>query len=186
MTRRFVIPFALLAAACGSETGTTSDPSPLPSLAQGQAIGSAEVGRALATARAATAKYQDVEQALADGYAPTSPCVSVPGLGGMGVHYLKPALAGDVQVDPTQPELLLYEPQANGRLRLVAVEFFVVKAVWDGAGMTGAPTLAGVPFEGPMIHDGLPEHWDLHAWVWRENPNGMFTSFNPKVRCGAA
>lgn len=29
----------------------------------------------------------------------------------------------------------------------------------------------------------LPAFYQLHAWVWRSNPTGMFESFNPTVSC---
>ena len=78
----------------------------------------------LAQVRQATAKYHDVNQALADGYIPVSPCEALPGAGAMGIHYLNPALASDLAIDPLAPEILLYAPSGNG-LRLVGVEYFV-------------------------------------------------------------
>lgn len=49
----------------------------------------------------------------------------------------------------------------------------------------GHPALFGVPFDGPMPghEEGMPEHYDLHAWAWRANPNGVFAPFNPNVGC---
>jgi hypothetical protein len=30
---------------------------------------------------------------------------------------------------------------------------------------------------------GFQPHYELHAWVFRENPNGPFEPFNPNVTC---
>ncbi len=137
--------------------------------------------RELAAVRRATAKYHDVEKALADGYIAALHCVSVPGLGGMGYHYIKPSLATDLALDPLQPEFLLYAPSGSG-LRLVAVEYFVANVGQE------RPEVMGIPLHGPMPgHEpGMPEHYDLHAWIWQPNPNGMFADFNPNVSCETA
>src|SRR5688572_189803 len=79
--------------------------------------------RAIAKARKATAKYKDVARAQAAGYDAASPCVSVPGMGGMGVHYVKPALARSAKVDAKKPEALLFDPQPTGKPKLVGVEY---------------------------------------------------------------
>jgi hypothetical protein len=135
----------------------------------------------LAAVRRATAKYHAVEKALADGYVAAPHCVSVSGLGGMGYHYIKPSLATDLALDPLQPEVLLYAPSGNG-LRLVGVEYFVANVG------QARPEVMGIPLHGPMPgHEaGMPEHYDLHAWIWQPNPNGMFADFNPRVSCKAA
>ncbi len=139
------------------------------------------LARVLAAVRHATAKYHDVEKALADGYVAAPHCVSVPELGGMGYHYIKPSLATDLVLDPLQPELLLYAPSGNG-LRLVGVEYFVANVGQE------RPEVMGIPLHGPMPghEEGMPEHYDLHAWIWQPNPNGMFADFNPNVTCEAA
>lgn len=138
-----------------------------------------EVLKGLAQVRQAAAKYHDVDAALADGYVATPICVEEPDLGGMGYHYINPALASDLSVNPLKPELLLYAPSGNGRLKLVGVEYFVAYVGQP------APTLFGVPFDGPMPgHEpGMPVHYDLHAWVWQANPAGVFADFNPNVSC---
>ncbi len=145
----------------------------------------ADVQKGLAQVRQATAKYHDVEEALADGYLATHTCVEVPGLGGMGYHYVKPALVGDPSVNPLEPELLLYAPSGNGQLKLVGVEYFVVDADQDLSTDEDRPSLFGVPFDGPMPgHEPeMPVHYDLHAWVWQANPIGIFAPFNPNVHC---
>ena len=133
----------------------------------------------LAAVRQATVKYHDVTQAVADGYIPVSPCEALPGVGAMGIHYLNPALALDLAIDPTMPEVLLYAP-SGGSLRLVGVEYFVANAGQPH------PQLFGRAFDGPMAGHGpgMPEHYDLHAWLWQANPEGVFAQWNPSVSCG--
>ena len=144
-----------------------------------------DVNKGLAEVRQATAEYHKVSNALADGYQPTEHCVAGPGLGGMGYHYVNPTLVGDPSVDPLKPEVLLYAPTNNGALKLVAVEYLVVDADQDLSTDEDRPNLFGVPFNGPMEgHEpGMPIHYDLHAWIFKGNPSGVFADFNPKVSC---
>ena len=142
--------------------------------------------------RAALEKYQDPYVAVRDGYFSTVGCVYYlkkggPGripypVGGMGIHFLNPKLIGPVP-DPMLPPILLYEP-VDGKLRLVGAEWFVPLAT----GIKERPTLFGRPFDGPMEgHEPLlPKelhHYDLHVWLWKENPAGLFSPTNPKVGC---
>ncbi len=133
----------------------------------------------LASVRQATVKYHDITRALADGYIPVSGCETLPGVGAMGIHYLNPALASDLAIDPTRPEILLYAPSEDG-LRLVGVEYFVANVGQPH------PQLFGRVFDGPMAGHGpgMPEHYDLHAWLWQANPQGVFAAWNPRVSCG--
>ena len=143
---------------------------------------------ALETARKGTAKYYDVGQALKDGYVQASPCVEAPGLGVMGIHYLNPAYVADPSIKPGKPELLLYIPRPNGKLRLVGVEYFRPDADQDLSTDDDRPFLVGlIPFDGPMEgHDpGMPRHYDLHVWIWADNPFGTFAQFNPTLSCTA-
>lgn len=136
----------------------------------------------IATIRAATAKYHDVDVALADGYVPVSDCVAGPD-GAMGVHYMNPALAG-APVDLRHPAFLLYLPGDDG-LRLVGVEYFKADADQDLATDDDRPSLLGQDFDGPMPGHGpgAPVHYDLHVWTWAHNPDGMFAEFNPALSC---
>ncbi|MCY7380260.1 MAG: hypothetical protein LH467_13100 [Gemmatimonadaceae bacterium] len=147
---------------------------------------SASIGESgLAEIRAATARYHRVEVAIADGYKSTIECAARPGVGAMGIHYVNAALRTDAAFDPTHPEVLVYEPQKNGQLRLVAVEYFIWRANWDAAHPGTTPSLLGHDFFrsfGPAAH-GLPDHYELHAWLWRHNPYGMFAQWNPNVTC---
>lgn len=81
-------------------------------------------------------------------------------------------------------EVLAYEPQKNGRMRLVAIEYVVFREEWD-ASHAEPPTLLGEPFDesfGEAWH-GLPDHYEIHVWLWRHNPDGMFAMWNPDVTC---
>ena len=85
--------------------------------------------------------------------------------------------------DPMQPAILLYEP-VGGTLRLVGAEWFVPLAT----GVKDRPTVLGRPLDGPMMgHEPLMpgglHHYDLHVWLWKENPAGLFSPTNPAVRC---
>jgi hypothetical protein len=183
---------ALLVAAC--ETGPAA-----PEEAEGVAAFGHEAGahahgdgfvstaahnHLLASIRQATARYHDLDQAMADGYAQASGCVSTPS-GGMGYHYMNGALLQDGVLDPLRPEALLYEPMRNGRLRLVAVEYVIVAGPWDAVNES-APRLGAREFDDhrPPGSGGPPfPHYQLHAWVWKHNPAGVHTPFNPAVTC---
>ena len=138
-----------------------------------------------AVLRAATRRFRDVKVAVAAGYLPTKDCVP-----GMGFHYTKPRLAGDMNIDPTRPEVLVYTPAAGGAVRLGALEYFRA----DDDGKIGThkdrPTLFGHRFDGPMAGHPLPAgqppmpvHYDLHVWLYRSNPAGELAPDNPKVKC---
>ena len=134
--------------------------------------------------RAASARYHSVEQATRDGYVQASPCESSPA-GAMGQHWVNFALMADPAIDPLRPEVLLYLPDSNGNLKLVAVEYLKFDA--DGSLLTDddRPFFFGQPFDGPMPghNPGMPVHYDLHVWVAEHNPNGVYAQWNPALRC---
>ena len=141
--------------------------------------------------RAATAKYQDVAIALADGFVRPPACASMAGQGAMGYHYTNAGRV-DGRVVAEEPEILLYIPEAD-RLSLVAVEYFV-PVVLDGvpyfgltapASLGATPRLFGRNFDDPMAghNPTMPWHWELHAWIWRNNPAGTFAPWNPALSC---
>ncbi len=136
--------------------------------------------------REATKQFKDVDVAIAAGYIPTEDCVALPdGSGGMGYHFVNPQLIGDGRVDPTLPEILVYQKDRAGKFKLGAVEYFVADADQDPSTDDDRPTLMGHPFEGPMEgHEaGMPVHYDLHVWLYRNNPAGELASWNPDVTC---
>lgn len=145
----------------------------------------------LAEVRAATAQFTDVATAEAAGYglledAAGIACIDSP-TGGMGIHYVNIDLVLDPTFDPAKPEVLVYEPDKHGNLRLVAVEYVVFESQWPGP----APSLFGEDFDRmpgpdelePQNRYGLPSFYELHAWVWKHNPSGMFEDWNPTVSC---
>jgi hypothetical protein len=139
----------------------------------------------LQRARAATRRYRDVRVARAAGYAATGECAQDPKYGGMGIHYANPELIADGELDVTKPEILVYQPMPSGKLRLGAVEYFQVDGDQDLATDPDRPYLFGMPFDGPMLgHDAeMPIHYDLHVWLYRKNPAGLFAMWNPRVHC---
>jgi hypothetical protein len=140
--------------------------------------------KALAEVRRATAKYHNVNKAIADGFIPTEHCVSEPGSGGMGYHYVNPAHLLDGVINPRRPEILVYVPSPSGP-RLAAVEYMQVDADQDVTTDGDRPSVLGQPFDGPMPgHEpGMPVHYDKHVWLWKHNPAGMFAPWNPAVTC---
>lgn len=140
--------------------------------------------QSLAEARQASARYHDPAAAIADGYIPTTDCVEVPGLGGMGQHWIHPGRFADPALDVSAPEVLLYVPSGQG-LRLVAVEYVAIDSDQDLSTTDNHSGLFGVPFDGPMPGHfaGMPIHSELHVWVWQANPAGVFAGFNPSVHC---
>lgn len=185
---------AVLAAACaaGSEepttTGptttaapatTTTAPAPTTTTTEHSHGGGVEADQAdIVAATLAGAAFQDVSAAEAAGYGSTMEdlgCFENVDLGGMGLHYLNGELLDD-QVDITAPEALVYELDASGEIAgLVAHEYIVPVDAWSEA---EPPNLFGIDFH---QHPVLPL-WVLHAWLWKDNPSGMFVDFNPKVR----
>ena len=153
---------------------------PARSAASARSAAESDVGDELARLRAATARFQSFEAAGSAGYSTQiTGCMTDPTLGGMGFHFGKPSVIDDT-TNPIEPEVLLYEPQTNGRPRLVAVEFILPYAVRPRNGPV--PRLFGRPF----IQNDEFQLWGLHAWVWRHNPAGMFADWNPDVNCDAA
>jgi hypothetical protein len=129
--------------------------------------------------RAATARYRDVNVAIADGYA-AGPCVSGPNRGAMGVHLINASLLGK-EINSETPEALIYEPTQDGRMRLVGVEFITLAADW----VAEVPTLDGhlLHLVGEPNRYGIPSFYEIHVWAWRNNPDGTFADWNPRVSC---
>ncbi|MDU8914102.1 hypothetical protein [Aestuariicoccus sp. MJ-SS9] len=159
--------------------------------------------------RASVEKYKDINVALAEGYiTPDNHCVSAAAeglpaeLGAMGIHYIHPAMLKITGTDPrvdgestytdwSQPAILIYEPQADGSMELVAVENLVFEAAWKAAGNDEAPALNGRTWDhmaddpntpGDEAHGFMP-HYDQHVWLFRDNPMGVLMPFNPNVTC---
>jgi len=129
---------------------------------------SAATHRELARARRATAKYHDVANAEADGYVNIDLYIS-----GEGHHYVNFALI-DATFDPEKPEVLLYanHPGESG-LKLAAAEYLIPDSLPAPAGFTGDADVWQLEPPFPV--------WALNAWIWLNNPNGIFTFGNPRV-----
>lgn len=136
--------------------------------------------------RQVTAQFRNVDNAIAAGYESGGSCVSGPNGGAMGIHYANPTLLEDGELSVMEPEVLVYEPRGDGRLRLVAVEYLTFAEPWQASHGTPA-TLGGQHFNlvGEPNRTGLPAHWELHVWAWKTNPLGTFADWNPLVSCDA-
>jgi len=162
--------------------------------------------------RSIAEKYRDVSVAKAEGYTTDNKCVTAEmlghsaAMGTMGLHYVrrdllglppKPAPPGSGRVHGTgthtdfrQPAMLVYEPRPDGSLQLVAVENLVFASAWH-AESKGPPTFHGRTY--PLLKDdprtkvdeahGWEPHYEQHLWVFRDNPNGAYSPFNPNVTC---
>ena len=138
----------------------------------------------IAAVRAATAAYHDLAVAEAAGYGPFYICTDHVTDGTMGQHYVKGALVGDAAIDPLQPEALVYEPKRDGGYKLVAIEYVVFADAWDAVN-ANPPSLFGRTFTLVQAGNryGLPDFYELHVWLWRPNPSGIFNDWNPSVSC---
>jgi hypothetical protein len=135
--------------------------------------------------RQATDAFHNFDLALAAGYAEFYVCTDKTGTGGMGQHYVKGSLVEDPALDTLRPEVLVYEPRREGGFRLVAVEYVVLKDAWHAANGSRKPRLFGRTLKlvtAPNRY-GLPDFYEIHAWIWKANPRGVFDDWNPKVSC---
>jgi hypothetical protein len=135
--------------------------------------------------RESTARFQDVKAAEYEGYRLEFGCVSGPDSGAMGLHYVNDTLVGNGIVDPTRPQIVLYEAQPNGTLKLTGADYLVLAEAWDAKHGGAPPQLMGQIFhyfETPNRF-GLKAFYTLHVWAWKENPNGAFVNWHPDVSC---
>ena len=167
----------------------------------------------LAEVRAIAEKYRDVNVAKAEGYTTDNKCVTAEmlghpaALGTMGLHYVRRDMLGlppkpsppesgrvhgtGTHTDFRRPAMLVYEPQPDGTLQLVAVENLVFADAWHRASGSEPPKFHEKPW--PLLKDdpatkvdeahGWEPHYEQHLWVFRDNPNGAYSPFNPKVTC---
>src|SRR5213593_4902251 len=153
MRRTAMLRWLMRFAIAGLAVGALSTPAALASNGDDES--------AVAGVRLATAAYHDLDKAVAAHYGPLLACFDLPGVGGMGQHYVDTSRL-DATID------------AN-RLQLVAVEYSVAWSAWVA---TTPPQLFGKSFTSvTSLH-----LWALHAWLWRPNPDGMFANYNPNVK----
>lgn len=161
--------------------------------AKPQQMGTSAMSPSLMNAKAALSKYQDPVAAVADGFLSTLVCIDFPkggkdgdvefSPGTMGVHFLNLGNIGPT-LDTLKPQVLIYEPDGD-KLRLVAAEWFVPAELVKGE----KPRIFGKELLGPMeghapIMPAALRHYDLHVWLWKDNPAGIFNPTNPAVKCG--
>ncbi|MDJ0646995.1 MAG: hypothetical protein QNJ57_13525 [Flavobacteriaceae bacterium] len=123
----------------------------------------------------AMAKYENIDVATAEGFFDASGFVP-----NMGHHYLLPQRV-DNTFELLSPEIVLYAPDANGNMEFVAVEYVTPVADLDNP---GSPPEG---FTGNLdqwhLNTNLSQ-WQLHVWIGKENPDGIFAEFNPDVGTG--
>lgn len=147
----------------------------------------------VATARAATVRYQDQAAALADGYRAVGPDFP-----GMGVHWVNKGLLLTGTVDPAHPPVLEYA-DIDGRPTLVGVAYAAL--VTDSAPRSPLPvpagawhTHAGTVDEESFLLSHAGVHSDhsqahgprlavAHAWIWLDNPAGLYETDNWALPC---
>jgi hypothetical protein len=165
----------ILLTACGSSTGTGTDAASSAYRAEGPSASRADAQehQDVARLRAATEKFHKIEVAALAGWNEQVPpgCFTSPD-GSMGFHFRNLSKVGTL--NPTEPQFVMYEPQKDGSMRLVGVEFIALGAPTDTP-----PVLFGQPFQWNSTF-GI---WALHVWAWRENPSGLYANWNPKVSC---
>lgn len=135
----------------------------------------------------ATKQYLDVNAAAAAGYGPFLGCVTGQDHGAMGVHYVNGTILNSNQINPTQPQALIYEPLPGGKMRLVGVEFIVFSDAWLAANNNTPPVLEGQVFQfvDSPNRFNIPAFFELHVWAWQDNPQGAYVDWNNKVTCAS-
>ena len=171
-----IIAAAILLAGCAEDAPLAPDGqstlsarlAPLSSTANADPIG---------TLKRATARYHDLDAAIADGFVFLHGCEIRPDEGPVGIVYVHFGRLLDGVIDPSIPEALIYQPRPNASPKLLGVELAVPYALWTGP---QPPRFMGNAFQ-PEDEFGV---FGLHVWVWNRNPEGMFAESNPNVSCG--
>jgi hypothetical protein len=156
--------------------------------------GDTAVAGFIARARAGTEALRSPEAARAAGYRPVGPDFP-----GMGRHWIHTALILRSIPNPAEPPILEYA-ELNGTTTLVGVAYAVLVK------NDSAPTSLPVPRDAWHFHQGTvdeesflrshagaghivpgPRLAVIHAWIWLENPDGLFATDNwalPYARLG--
>ncbi|NNM31781.1 MAG: hypothetical protein HKO53_01865 [Gemmatimonadetes bacterium] len=139
---------------------------------------SPQVVQQLAKLRRYSAPLHNLERAEEAGFdVLITDCRENPGVGGMGYHYANLSRIDGAPPTLLEPEILVFAPRRNGSLGLGAVEYIIPFGLWTEA---APPTLFGETFRANNV-DGV---WQLHVWLWKHNPAGLFEDWNPRVSCG--
>lgn len=149
--------------------------------------------------RKATDRFHNIATAESAGYVQLKDvnrisCITEPGMGAMGVHYVNPELITNPAIDATMPEALVFAPDRDGTLRLAALEYLVDAKTWNAANAvtkhgTNRPVLfRGHPFNVTSAPNryGLATFYSQHVWAWKANPAGRLSMWNPAVHCSWA
>ena len=132
-----------------------------------------------------TERFQNVKAAESEGYRLEFGCVSGDDFGAMGLHYVNDALVRYGVVDVTRPQIILYEAQPNGTLKLTGADYLILADPWEAKHPGVTPQLMGQIFHyfPSPNRFGLPAFYTLHVWAWKENPKGAFVNWHPHVSC---
>ena len=171
-----LIATAILLGACADGSPVAPDASSVMS-ARVDAVQSADNANPIATIRRVTARYHDLDAALADGFAFLHGCEVRGDEGPVGELYVHFDRLLDGVIDPASPDALLYQPTENGSRKLIGVELAIPYPMWTES---QPPQFMGAEFQ-PEDEFGV---WGLHVWAWNRNPEGMFAESNPNVSCG--
>ncbi|MGH7711704.1 MAG: hypothetical protein ACREOG_10500 [Gemmatimonadaceae bacterium] len=172
-----LLAVAALMAGCANDAPVAPNlPNAMP--AQLATLPGTDTDGVIATLQRVTARYHNLNAAIADDFVLLHPCENRPGEGPVGIVYVNIARLLDGVIDPETPDALIYEPQRNGRERLVGVEFAIPYALWTAQ---QPPQFLGATFQ----REDEFGVFALHVWVWRNNPEGLFAETNPKVFCAA-
>jgi hypothetical protein len=158
-----------------------------PAVAQSDAAPE-QVGEFVASVRAATARYRDQAAAIADGYRRIGPDFP-----SMGEHWLSIALVVRPELDPLHPPILEYVTVA-GKPVLAGVAY--TQLVREGIPRAPVPAppdawhfhqgtvdeesfiLSHAAHGAEAVDPARPRIGVLHAWLWLENPAGIFATDN--------
>lgn len=177
-TSALLLAGLVLLGGCAGEPATTEATALRPDAAAlTRETGPAGAGDQLAALRQVTVKLRDFQAAKDAGWNAKITACMTSAAGGMGFHYGNVDYINDGIARADQPELLLFEPQKNGGMKLVAVEYIVPYTLHSRD--AAPPELFGQPFK-QVDAFGV---WGLHAWVWQGNPSGTFADWNPNVNC---
>ena len=171
-----------LVSACDTGAIPTESSAPVATAAMGGLEPdelSPELMQDLARARASTARFHRFSAADGADYDLLflGICMENQPTGGMGYHYVNVGLLDSI-VEIEHPEALMYEPGPNGQRRLVGLEYVIPAAAWTSE---DPPVLFGQEL---VLNDF--DLWALHVWIWKNNPSGIFSDWNPTVNCANA
>jgi len=170
-----VVAAGALLAGCADRAPLAPDRRP-PISTQRPEPAAAERDRAIVTLRRATARYHNLDAAIADGFVLLHGCETRPEEGPVGIVYVHFGRVLDGNIDPAAPDALIYEPGRHSRPKLVGVEMALPYPLWVGQ---DPPTFLGATFQ----REDEFGVFGLHVWIWRDNPEGLFAESNPEVSC---